>query len=245
MSGLLEEVLKARGGAELWESYSTVETSFAVGGQLLNTKVSSIVPVEPGPIPLMRMLISTKGQDSQWRQEMAPGTVGHYSPSYVAIKSEDGEVLSERRRPRDAFSGHDLETPWDALHRTYFAGCAVWTYLNTPFLFTLPGVKVEEVQNVRDQRPGVRALRVTLPHDIASHASVQTFYFDEDFLLVRQDYSLEVAGGRHVAHFADRHVSADGLMVPTRRRAYLCDGDHNVLRDRLMIWIDFVHINYS
>jgi predicted NUDIX family NTP pyrophosphohydrolase len=57
----------------------------------------------------------------------------------VALESPTGEVLEELREPRATFAGHTLETPWSALQLAYFAGCAMWTYLNTPFLLAHPG----------------------------------------------------------------------------------------------------------
>ena len=39
-----------------------------------------------------------------------------------------------------------MTTPWDALHRAYFNGYALWTYLTTPFLLAMDGVRVEETE---------------------------------------------------------------------------------------------------
>jgi hypothetical protein len=38
-----------------------------------------------------------------------------------------------------------LLTPWTDPQLAYFAGCAMWTYLNTPFLLAWPGVVCEEL----------------------------------------------------------------------------------------------------
>jgi hypothetical protein len=162
----------------------------------------------------------------------------------VAIENLDGELLSERRVPREAFAGHDLTTPWDQLNLAYFAGYTQWIYLNAPFVFTRPGVATEEVDPVRKGTETWRALRVTLPRDIASHSTVQVFYYDESFLQRRHDYTRDVAGGCNVAHFTDDFRDASGLRLPFRRRAYLCDGDYGVLSHRLLIWIDYSQIHF-
>jgi hypothetical protein len=49
-----------------------------------------------------------------------------------------------RRSPKDSFAGHQMNTPWDPLHRAYFNGEALWTYLTTPFLLAMDGVHVDE-----------------------------------------------------------------------------------------------------
>jgi hypothetical protein len=51
----------------------------------------------------------------------------------------DGRVVAERRAPKDSFVGHQMSTPWDELHRAYFNGEALWTYLTLfPYLAPPP-----------------------------------------------------------------------------------------------------------
>jgi hypothetical protein len=63
----------------------------------------------------------------------------------VAIEAADGAVLEELKDPHRSFEGHTLSTPWSDLQLAYFAGCAMWTYLNTPFLLAWPGVETREL----------------------------------------------------------------------------------------------------
>ena len=69
-----------------------------------------------------------------------------FTPQRIAIEKLDGTIVAERRDPRDSFAGHQMSTPWDALHRAYFNGEALWTYLTTPFLLAMEGVTVEETE---------------------------------------------------------------------------------------------------
>ena len=55
-------------------------------------------------------------------------------------------MVADRDNPRASFAGHGMQTPWDPLHRAYFNGYALWTYLTTPFLLTIAGVQVEEIE---------------------------------------------------------------------------------------------------
>ncbi|MFE1879660.1 hypothetical protein [Streptomyces diastatochromogenes] len=52
-----------------------------------------------------------------------------------------------------------------------------------------------------------RRLEVTFPDSIATHSTVQTYYFD--------------AATGLVAHYTTEHQDFDGLLVPTRRRVLL------------------------
>jgi hypothetical protein len=51
----------------------------------------------------------------------------------------------------------------------------MWTYLPTPFLFAMDGVATEELQPWRENGEMWRRLKVTFPHSIATHSTVQTF----------------------------------------------------------------------
>src|SRR5262245_66299448 len=69
-----------------------------------------------------------------------------FTPERVAIEKLDGTVVAERHAPKDSFAGHQMSTPWDALHRAYFDAEALWTYFTTPFLLAMDGERVEEVE---------------------------------------------------------------------------------------------------
>ncbi len=72
----------------------------------------------------------------------APDQRTMFTPERIAIERLDGTLVAERHAPRDSFAGHQMSTPWDPLHRAYFNGEALWTYLTTPFLLTMDGVRV-------------------------------------------------------------------------------------------------------
>jgi hypothetical protein len=57
----------------------------------------------------------------------------NFRPERLLIETLDGDVVRERENPRASFYGHVMNTPWDPLHRAYFNGYALWTYLTTRF----------------------------------------------------------------------------------------------------------------
>ena len=75
--------------------------------------------------------------DRQWASHApfgAPGLRSSFAKERVAIESEDGRVVKELLAPRASFAGHQLSTPWTDLQLAFFVGCAMWTYLNVPFV---------------------------------------------------------------------------------------------------------------
>jgi hypothetical protein len=62
-----------------------------------------------------------------------------FEPHRVVTQRRDGALTDARDEPERSFDGHRLQTPWDNIHLAYFVGEALWTYLNTPFLYTWPG----------------------------------------------------------------------------------------------------------
>src|SRR5262245_66624958 len=108
-----------------------------------------------------------------------------FRPDRVAIETTDGDVVKERSEPRKSFSGHTMNTPWDPLHRAYFNGYALWTYLTTPFFMAMPGFEIREIDPIIEGEEAWHGLRARFPSQYASHSEQQDFYFGSDFLLRR------------------------------------------------------------
>jgi hypothetical protein len=235
MSDLLLSVLEAHGGLERWQKLKTCAGMVYSSGELLDKKTQGTIPLR-FTVSLHEQAVSIAPIGADWRSS--------FRPNRVVIEKTSGEVIAERINPRESFAGHDLNTKWDPLDRTYFSGYAMWNYLNAPFMLTMPGVRTEEIFRLEQNGESWRGLQVTLPDGLASHSSVQKFYFGGDFLLRRQDYTLDIVGGPNIAHYVYDHARFDGLVVPTKRRAYLCDDGYGVLHDRLLIALDLSEIEY-
>nr|ALV86499.1 hypothetical protein [uncultured bacterium 20] len=163
----------------------------------------------------------------------------------IRIETTTGELVSERSSPRASFDGHVMNTPWDPLHRAYFNGYAMWTYLTTPFLLAMPGFEVVEIEPWREGDETWRGVRARFPESIASHSREQDFYFGDDFLLRRHDYHVDVAGGFPAAQYVSDIVEVDGIRFPTKRRAYLRGPDLRPVRDLLMVSIDLSDFRFA
>ena len=239
MADLLDEVLDAHGGLDHWRQFSQVQATIVTGGGLWAIKGQ---PQDPSP---RRM---TAALDREWASLRPFGADDQrtaFTPERVAIKKLDGTVVSERFNPRESFAGHELETPWDPLQRAYFNGYALWTYLTTPFLLTLDGVSVREIASVDDDGQTWAGLQAQFPPDIATHSSLQEFYFGDDRLLRRHDYRVDVAGAFPAVQYMHGIVEADGIKMPSKRRAYRADANGDAMRDQLMVAIDFSDVSFE
>jgi hypothetical protein len=138
MNELLTKVLDAHGGLERWRSYNKVEATIVSGGGFFALKG---VLQDANP---RRMTVWLHEERSSVTPYGAADQRTMFTPDRIAIEKLDGTVVAERRMPRDSFAGHQMHTPWDPLHRAYFNGEALWTYLATPFAFVMDGFRVQE-----------------------------------------------------------------------------------------------------
>src|SRR5260370_22220498 len=187
--------MDAHGGLERWHQLKTISARLLQGGVLWGLK---------GTDGILSGVHVTADLRKEWASHWTftkPNLHTSVQPDRVAIETTDGEIVEERSNPRESFKGHVFDTHWDDLQLAYFAGYAIWTYLNTPFLFALPGVVTEEIQPWQENGDTWRRLRGTFPARIATHFAQQTFYFDQRGLLKRHDYDVDIFGGTSAAHY--------------------------------------------
>jgi hypothetical protein len=133
----------------------------------------------------------------------------------------------------------------DALHRAYFNGEALWTYLTTPFLLAMGGVRVEETEPWQERSETWRVLRAYFPGSIETHCLIQHFFFGEDLMLRRHDYSVSIAGGFGAAQLTSDYVGVNGLRLPTKRRAHTRGADRRPILEMLMVSIDISDVSFT
>jgi len=239
MTGLRDFAIDAHGGLQRWRQFERLTADLVQGGALW--------PLKGQPQTLERTTV-TVDLRREWASH-APFGAGRrrseFEPGRVALETTDGTVLEELRDPRRSFAGHTLQTPWTELQLAYFAGCAMWTYLNTPFLLAWPGVEAEEIEPWRAGNGIWRRLAVRFPADIATHSAVQTLYFDAEGLLKRHDYDVEIAGNTPGAHLVGDYVEVSGIKIPTKRRIFARQPDGGFNEEPLVVSIDLSNIRLS
>jgi hypothetical protein len=207
------EVIEAHGGAPYWNQLDKIEAEISASGFLFTTKRRPILDHvrvhayahEPRftffDFPL-------KGQESNF-----------IGDNEVNIKDRDGRVIASRERPRMAFRGLRRQFFWDNLDFIYFGGYATWNYLTAPFLFLRPGFEFKMLEPLAGQYIPSSRLQVTFPEDIPTHSKHQIFYFDENRLLQRLDYTALVVGRwARAAHLCYDYRDFGHIKAPTRRR---------------------------
>ncbi|MFI6063255.1 hypothetical protein [Streptomyces sp. NPDC051286] len=239
MSDLTTRAIQAHGGLDRYHQYESATVNFSSGGALWGIKGQEGVFERAG------VRVDLRRQHASHFPFRTPGLRTSFTAERVAVESDQGEVRSERLNPRDAFTGHTLQTPWDDLHVAYFAGYAMWTYLTSPFAFASPGFRTEELSPVTENGEKWSRLKVTFPDHVATHCQEQIFYFGGDGLLRRHDYTSEVINAGPAAHYVFDHVEFGGIMVPTKRRVHPLGEDGVVLRDVELVTIDVEDVTFA
>lgn len=239
MTRLVDLATEAHGGLQRWKQFEQVSADLVQGGALWSLKGQ--------PRTLARTSV-TVGLKQEWASHSpfgADNRRSRFAPERVALEAGDGTVLEELSQPRRSFAGHDLQTPWTELQLAYFAGCAMWTYLNIPFLLDWPGVETEELEPWPAKDGDWRRLAVRFPDSIATHSKVQTLYFDREGLLRRHDYDVEIAGGTPGAHLVGDYAEVSGIRFPTRRRIFARGPDGSFNSEPLVVSIDLSNIRLA
>ncbi|MGY3591449.1 hypothetical protein ACVIGB_008972 [Bradyrhizobium sp. USDA 4341] len=239
MRELRDLVIDAHGGIERWNNVKAIEGDMSISGGLWTRK--------GWPVALKNVRV-TAAAGKQWisyHPFLGEGMRSSWTPDHTVIETLDGKSVKDRKNPRAAFDGHTVETRWDELHLAYFSGYAMWNYLNTPFIFALPGFRAEEIEPWDENGETRRRLKVTFPDHIATHCAEQVFHVNGEGLICRMDYSAAVAGGVPTAHYLDDHRDFSGIKVATKRRAVRRNADGTAIPDPVFVAIDIADVRFS
>src|SRR5215468_7777549 len=114
MNQLLANVLDAHGGIKRWYEFQKVEATIVTGGGFFALK-GMLQDATP-----RRMSVWLHEERSSVLPYGTPDQRTMFTPERIAIEKLDGTVVAERYAPREWFAGHQMNTPWDALHRVFF-----------------------------------------------------------------------------------------------------------------------------
>lgn len=235
---LLKFVLSANGGTATWKKKEKVSVHLRITGQLWHAKGVG------GILSNTHLYSDCREQKVCFTSLTENNLKGIFEPNQVVLQSTNGKTLEERFNPRESFNSHGPSTHWDMPDLLYFSGYAIWNYLTMPFNFDLPGFDTKEIEPYLENEEQWRCLKVTFPDYIATHSKVQLFYFNQNGLLMRHDYFADILGSVPVTHYVYDHQQFDGLMMPTRRLAYLRDENNKVRLDNVIVCIEIMNINF-
>ena len=117
-------------------------------------------------------------------------------------------------------------------------------YLTAPFAFTYPGFKTKEIEPWHEAGEKLRRLQVTFPDYYAYHSREQIFYFDENGLMKRFDYGVEISSGIAAAHYVFDYKNVEGIMVPHRREVYGRDKENHYVKEPLVVKVVMDNVKF-
>lgn len=128
------------------------------------------------------------------------------------------------------------------MQRACFNGYALWTYLTTPFLMTLPGFTVAEINPIEDNGERWFGLQAHFPDRFASHSQLQEFYFDSDSCCAATTTVSRSRAGSLL--YVYDMVEADGIKLRSGAEPS-CDANGRLIVDEIMLSIDVSDIHMT
>ncbi|QDE40898.1 hypothetical protein FIV34_17615 [Luteibacter pinisoli] len=239
MNNLLEFALRAAGGMERYNAFSSVSARLHHSGVLWALKQRE------GVLTDATVTADLKKQVVSHTPFLPSGDHSLFTPGRVALLNAEGAVTETLDEPRASFAGFELNTPWSNTQLAYFAGYTMSTYLRLPFVLAGDGIVTEEIEPWHVDGQPWRRLRATFPDTFATHSKVQTFYFDADGLCRRHDYEVEIQGNNAAARYISDYVAVQGLMMPTRLRIFPRTEDNTSVAEPLIVGVDLSDFRFT
>jgi hypothetical protein len=238
MNDLLQKAVDAHGGLKRWNEISSVTVAASLTGAIWFVKSQG---------DYLKDVVMTVNTKKEWMTTDFPGQDKRFlfTPERLVMEKRDGTLIQARDNPEKAFEGQTRDTPWDDLQVAYFQGEALWTYLNTPFLYTQDGFQTEEIASIQVNGETWRRLKVTFPDHIKSHTREQISCFGPDGLIRRHDYTVDILGGATGLNYATDYKDVGGIIFPTKRRIYAYEGDYQLVPEPLLVKIDISEITLN
>ncbi len=202
---LLNHAIKAHDPTGIWDRIDKLNIKLRICGKILMTKFKC---------PTVRELDIEVATDRPWiRINNFPD-----SESYGILDAYTVSLYSQGKEEKRTIEyPYKFKLFWDRFDLLFFFGYALWNYVNSPFIFKLPGFKMERLADLQ----GEYRLQVTFPQEIPSHCRTQVFYFNEEFLQTRLDYTAEVFwGSARGRHYCEDFKTIKNITVATHRYVY-------------------------
>lgn len=215
MHPFLSGIIGNNGGFELWQQHATLHVELRFGGLAFASRWNR------KGLRRRRARVFLHEQKVIFENYLTTGCRGIYTPENLCLETPEGNIFAGRRQPRAVFGSFRRQLWWDDLDLLYFAGYALWNYLTMPWLLTFEGVEIQSVGDWEEAGETWKKLTVQFPAGIATHSTIQTFYFDKNYRLRRHDYTPEVfVSWAKAAHYCLDHQNLGGLQFPLKRLVF-------------------------
>jgi hypothetical protein len=162
--------IEAHGGLARWNRVSKVSAALKPNGLALKLRGQESFARSP-----TRVIIDTREQLTTFDPFLMPGQVGVFEPYRTAVWATTGGALDELKNPRDSFKP---DTSWTGPQLAYFAGYAIWTYLELSFSLLTDGVGVGQAEPWTEGGETWRAPKVNFPKSYVAQQSRVAIHCD-------------------------------------------------------------------
>ena len=235
MNDLLKLAVEAHGGLDRWNELKAIKVSASITGAIWFVKGRGDFfkdVVLTAETTNERLVVDFPGHDRR----------AVFEPNRITITTNGGVPIHTTDDPERTFEGQQRETPWSDTQAVYFVGEALWTYLNSPFLYVRDGFVCEEIAPIVVESETWRRLKVAFPKHVKSHTREQISCFGPDGLLRRHDYTVDILGGATGLNYAFEYRNVGGIVIPTKRRVYAYEGNYQLVKEPLLVAIDIREI---
>ena len=207
--GLLDRVMRASGGFDLWRRTRHITVHMSIRGALIAARCPEV------QLPEFVVEGDTREPVLEIIGFTALDLRALYRRDWTALERADGFRLHEHHGTPEELMRQLESATWSQLQLAYYCGGLIWNYLTTPFVLAEPDVECEELDSVNLQGQGWRRIKVLYPVRLATHAREHTLYFDRHYLLKRLDTPAVHADGTRSIHSFSDHQRFSGFLVPT------------------------------
>jgi len=213
---LLHRITKAHGGLDRWQQVESVQTKINIFGPILITKFKS---------PWLANItanIYTEKPFVSFHDFPEQGMTSIFDGFNVYIYNANDKIISERNFYKDTSLKTKPRLRWDNLDLVHFLGYALWNYICSPFMFHKSQFECKQGDDwIEKDGSRLNTLNVTFPDSIPCLCRDQIFYFNQQGLLQRNDYTAEIFSPIAIgSHYCTQHKTVDGFIFPTHRTVF-------------------------
>lgn len=209
----IQKCIEKHGQNRLWQQDENLQVTLEkLSGLIPQFKKATRFFKKP-----IQVVVTPTQQKVEFRNCLEVGDVAIYRKGDVSYQSSTEKLQSLKHR--QTFKGFKKLRSWSLLDTTYFFGYAITTYYSVPSILTQLEL-IEEVA-VKHNGHSLRGFKVRFDKNFDTHSEVQTFFFNEEHLLVRHDYTADVIGPvAFGSHFTTDYVLHEGVQVATERKVF-------------------------
>ncbi len=218
MENLLNDVLHAAGGLQIWKKYNILTTQI---------KISGIKPWVGSDSELLNNLTlqaDLQGQNAQIRNFPHMGLYTIITTDDVKVYDHNDEEVTFFEPENTAAYDPSLRAPWNALQLMCFIKYVLWHNIRFPFSLDTQEYACEESQIFESNDKLYRSMLVESRHN-TPYGRVMSLFFSGNNLLERTDYETQQDEPVLFTKITSQYALLNGLIMPTLIEIYYRNDD--------------------